>query len=445
MSTADKTLMERVQAGEIPSEVGEVARGEKIDEAALARLIADGLAIIPRSNVRPGTKPVGIGKGLSVKVNANIGTSADYASPEEELAKLETAVEAGTDTVMDLSTGGDIGAIRHRLIDACHVPFGTVPIYQAAVEARDKRGSILEMTPEDMFGAVESHARDGVDFITVHTGVNLAALEALQSEPRLAGVVSRGGAFLLGWMVHHGRENPFFEDYDRLLEIARRYEMTLSLGDGMRPGAIADAGDAAQLTELRTLGDLVLRAREAHVQVMVEGPGHVPLNEVEAQIRMAKDICHGAPLYILGPLVTDIGAGHDHITGAIGGALAAYLGADFLCYVTPREHLGLPTRDDVREGVIAFRLAAHAADVARGAPDALERDRQMSAARQRLDWATQMDLALDGQAARREFEERQKSAGADNPCTMCGELCAMKLVSEYLGQDIAAEECGAHQ
>jgi phosphomethylpyrimidine synthase len=363
-------------------------------------------------------------------VNANIGTSADSGNVETELTKLKVALEAGADTVMDLSTGGDISAIRRSILSACPLPVGTVPIYQAAIDAVERRGAIVDMTADDLFSAIEEHSRDGVDFITVHCGVTQSAVSRLKQQGRVTDVVSRGGAFLIGWMLHHDRENPLYEQYDRLLDIASRYDVTLSLGDGMRPGSLADASDRAQFQELITLGELVGRAREAGVQVMVEGPGHLPLNQVEANVQMEKTICMGAPFYVLGPLVTDIAAGYDHICGAIGGAVAAAAGADFLCYVTPSEHLSLPQAEDVREGVIASRIAAHAADIVKGVKGALEWDRRMSLARKRLDWDTQARLTLDPPRARM-VHDRQKTSSA--ACSMCGPYCAMEIMERYLG------------
>ena len=368
--------------------------------------------------------------GAATKVNANIGTSSDFGSIDTELEKLRVAMAAGADTVMDLSTGGDIPAVRRAIIAAAACPIGTVPIYQAGIEAIARHGAIVKMTEEDVFAAVEDNARDGVDFITVHCGVTRSAIERLKRQGRVTDVVSRGGAFTVGWMLHNDRENPLYEYYDRLLEIALEYDVTLSLGDGMRPGCLADATDRTQVEELLTLGELVERAREAGVQVMVEGPGHIPLDQIETNVRLEKSICKGAPFYVLGPLVTDIAAGYDHITGAIGGAIAAMAGADFLCYVTPSEHLAIPDINDVREGVIASRIAAHAADIVKGVPGAAERDRQMSLARKNLDWRAQAALSLDPDKFDRVHAARATSGSA---CSMCGQYCAMDLVGRYLG------------
>jgi phosphomethylpyrimidine synthase len=337
---------------------------------------------------------------------------------------------------MDLSTGGDIPAIRRTIIAVSTRPIGTVPIYQAGIEAIESHGAIVKMTVDDMFAAIEDNARDGVDFITVHCGVTLAAIARLKQQGRVTDVVSRGGAFMVGWMLHNDCENPLYEYYDRLLDIAREYDVTLSLGDGMRPGSLADATDRTQVEELLTLGELVQRAQEAGVQVMVEGPGHIPLDQIETNVRLQKAVCKGAPFYVLGPLVTDIAAGYDHITGAIGGAIAAIYGADFLCYVTPSEHLAIPDVDDVRDGVIASRIAAHAADIVKGVKGAAERDRQMAAARKNLDWDEQARLSLDPKRFTRVHRERDTSGSA---CSMCGQYCAMDLVGKYLG--VKATRC----
>lgn len=424
------TQLEIAQAGNISPEMEAVAQAEGLEAEFVRQGVARGTVVIPANIGHAGLAPCGIGEGLSTKVNANIGTSSDFSSVATELEKLRVAAGAGADAVMDLSTGGDIPAIRRAIIAASSLPIGTVPIYQAGIEAIDKYGAIVKMSADELFAAIEENARDGVDFVTVHCGVTRSAIARLKQQGRVADVVSRGGAFLIGWMLHNERENPLYEQYDRLLDIAREYDVTLSLGDGMRPGCLADATDRTQVEELLTLGELVQRARQAGVQVMVEGPGHLPLNQIETNVRLQKAICKGAPFYVLGPLVTDIAAGHDHITGAIGGAIAAAAGADFLCYVTPSEHLAIPDVDDVREGVIASRIAAHAADIVKGVPGAVERDRQMSLARKRLDWEEQARLALDPERCNRVHRERASTGSA---CSMCGQYCAMELVAQYLG------------
>jgi phosphomethylpyrimidine synthase len=425
-----KTLLEELRSGTAPPFIRELAGEENMDSADLVDAMLRGEVVVPYNLCRKISRPCAIGAGTRVKVNANIGTSSDYAGIEEELAKLRAAVEAGADTVMDLSTGGPLDRVREDIVANSPLPVGSVPIYQAAVRAQEEKGSIVGMTAEDMFRAIEDHCASGVDFITVHCGVTTRVLETLKNNTRVADIVSRGGAFLAGWIIHNGEENPLYENFDRLLEIARRYEVTLSLGDGLRPGCIEDASDAAQVAELVELGRLVKRCREAGVQCMVEGPGHVPLHEVEANVRMAKGITRGAPFYVLGPLVTDVAAGYDHIAAAIGGAVAGLAGADFLCYVTPREHLGLPTAEDVHKGVVVTRIAAHAVDLARGLPAARERDLRMSRARRALDWEEQMQLALDPAEARRLFGERQVEG--ESACTMCGDFCAMRFIAAYL-------------
>lgn len=424
-------LIENIKKGIIPEAVNKAARIESVETDALASDIADGYSVILNNNLRDISKPSAVGRGLRTKVNANIGTSNAYPFLEDEIEKCRVAIDCGADTIMDLSVGGDIDAVRRAVLESSEVPVGTVPIYQAAAKAIESGGSIVTMTPEDMFESIKKQCEDGVDFITVHCGVTRKAIDLLGQEKRVADVVSRGGAFLTAWILHNDAENPLFSDFDRLLETAVAYDVTLSLGDGMRPGCGADAGDAAQMEELRTLAVLSQAARERNVQVIIEGPGHVPIDQIEDQMKIQKDLCKGAPFYVLGPLVTDIAPGYDEITAAIGGALAAVHGADFLCYVTPREHLGLPGSDDVRRGVIASRIAAHAADIVKGVPGAKDWDRRMSVARKALDWEKQLDLAIDPQTARGMYDRRELSD--KDACTMCGEFCAMKIVSDYLG------------
>ncbi|RJQ39141.1 MAG: phosphomethylpyrimidine synthase ThiC [Dehalococcoidia bacterium] len=424
------TQLEMARRGELSPEMAQVARQENVSPELVMQGVAEGTIVIPANPVHKGLAACGIGRGLKTKVNANIGTSSDYGSLTTELEKLKVAIGAGADAVMDLSTGGDIPAMRRAIIAASPVAIGTVPVYQAAISAIRSQGAIVRMTVDELFAAIEEQAQDGVDFITVHCGTTQAAVNRLTEQKRTADVVSRGGAFLIAWMLHNQRENPLYEHYDRLLEIARRYDVTLSLGDGLRPGCLADATDRAQIEELLTIGELVTRARKAGVQAMVEGPGHVPLNQIEANVHLQKSVCQGAPFYVLGPLVTDVAAGYDHITGAIGGALAAWAGADFLCYVTPAEHLGLPDAYDVREGVIASRIAAHAGDIAKGIKDAAGWDLKVSLARKKLDWAEQARLSLDPQLAER---VHRKHASAGEACSMCGEYCAMELMEKTLG------------
>lgn len=419
--------MARRKAVLSPQEMKGLAKAESMRPDRLAKLFRDGRVVIPANPAHKTLKPRAIGEGLRVKINANIGTSRDYIDLREELEKVKVAIQYGADAVMDLSTGGDIAAIRRKVIAKSTVPVGTVPIYEA-VCGTSRRGGPVRMTDDDLFRTIERHAKDGVDFMTVHCGVTQQTAASLLKHKRVTGVVSRGGALLVAWMHSNGRENPLYKDYDYLLELAREHEFALSLGDGLRPGSIADSTDVPQMHELMVLGKLVDRAREAGVQVMVEGPGHVPLNHIEANVKIEKSVCKGAPFYVLGPLVTDVGAGYDHITGAIGGALAAYFGADFLCYVTPSEHLSLPTVDDVREGVIASRIAAHAADVARGR--GTDWDLRMSTARKAFDWESMYKLSVNPAKARK-YRSRRGSA-SPKVCSMCGDLCAMKMVDDLL-------------
>ena len=430
------TQLEIARKGNISPEMKKVAAAEGKDVAFIREGVSKGKIVIPANPAHVKLVTCGVGEGLSTKVNANIGTSSDFGDEQTELAKLRVAIAAGADSVMDLSTGGDIPAIRRALITASEKTIGTVPVYQAGIGAIERHGAIVKMTADDIFNAIEDNARDGVDFITVHCGVTQGAIARLKQQGRVTDVVSRGGAFMVGWMLHNDCENPLYEQYDRLLDIAREYDVTLSLGDGMRPGSLADATDRTQIEELITLGELVQRAQAAGVQVMVEGPGHIPLDQIETNVKLQKALCQGAPFYVLGPLVTDIAAGYDHITSAIGGAIADMAGADFLCYVTPSEHLAIPDIDDVREGVMAARIAAHAADIVKGIKGAAERDRQMSQARKRLDWAEQSRLALDPEKVARVHRQRSTTGSA---CSMCGQYCAMELVGKYLG--VNATKC----
>jgi phosphomethylpyrimidine synthase len=423
------TQLEKARAGIVTPEMTTVAEKEQVDVAWLLNQIAKGRIVIPANLRHERLVPCGIGEGLFIKVNSNIGTSSDRAIINEEMEKLRVSVEAGADTVMDLSTGGDIDVCRKSILKESIVPVGTVPIYQAVVETVEEKGGLIHLTVDKIFDVIERQAQDGVDFITVHCGLTRDGLEMLKKQGRITDIVSRGGAFLTTWMLYHNRENPLFENYERLLSIAKKYDVTLSLGDGLRPGCLADATDRAQVHELMTLGHLTRLAWEKDVQVMIEGPGHVPLDQIETNIILQKKLCHHAPFYVLGPLVTDIAAGYDHVACAIGGALAGAAGADFLCYVTPAEHLCLPDANDVREGVVVTKIAAHAADIARGHKLAIERDKQMSRARKNLDWDAQMKLAIDPAKARR---YRDQNPPAENDvCTMCGKYCAIKQVREY--------------
>lgn len=427
------TQIEQAQRGTVTPQIMAVAEQENVSEDYLLEQITSGTVVIPVNINHSHIAPRGIGKGLRVKVNANVGTSSDYGTMNTELEKLQISIKHGADAVMDLSTGGDIGAIRRAILATSTVPIGTVPIYEAAITAIEQRGAIVNMNVDDLFKVIEKQAEEGVDFMTLHCGVTQAAIERLKNQGRQTDVVSRGGAFLIAWVIHNQKENPLYEHFDRLLEIAREYDITLSLGDGMRPGSLADATDRAQVEELIILGELVDRSRAAGVQVMIEGPGHVPLDQVIANVQLQKSICRGAPFYVLGPLVTDIAAGYDHIAGAIGGALAGMAGADFLCYLTPSEHLSLPDLEDVKVGVIASRIAAHAADIARHIEGADDWDRKMSMARKNLDWPTQAELSLDPEKAK---TVHGKISSKGRACSMCGDYCAMEMVNHYLSMSV---------
>jgi len=423
------TQLREARSGVITPEMKTVAEYEQVDPVWLRDQVAEGKVVIPANSRHTRLVPCGIGEGLFVKVNANIGTSSDTSDLENERAKLQVSMEAGADTVMDLSTGSDLNTTRKTILMESTLPVGTVPIYQAAVETAEEKGGIIHLTVDKLFDVIEQQAREGVDFITVHCGLTRAALALLKKQGRITDIVSRGGSFLTTWMLHHDRENPLYEYYDRLLDIASTYDVTLSLGDGLRPGCLADATDRAQVHELMTLGHLTQLAWERDVQVMIEGPGHVPLDQIEVNMKLQKSLCNHAPFYVLGPLVTDIAAGYDHVACAIGGALAGMAGADFLCYVTPAEHLCLPSVEDVREGVVVTKIAAHAADIAKGNRVAMERDRRMAVARKRLDWNTQMELAIDPKKARQYRDQSPPSE--EDVCTMCGKYCAIKQVKEY--------------
>ena len=413
---------EEALKGNITAQMLEVARSEGIDPEFIRDGVAKGSIVILGNPLHGGVKPLGIGEGLRTKVNANIGTSEKCSSVDFELKKLDAALKAKADTVMDLSTSGDFKEIRKAILSASSVPVGTVPIYEAAIRC----GEIERMCEDFLFEVIEDHAKSGVDFMTVHCGVTFESIGRLKCDPRLMDVVSRGGAFLIRWILANKEENPLYKSFDILLDIARKYDVVLSLGDGMRPGCIADSTDRAQIQELLILGQLTERAWKAGVQVIIEGPGHVPFNEIEANVKLEKSVCKRAPFYVLGPLPTDVAMGYDHITSAIGGTLAGATGADFLCYVTPSEHLGLPDLEDIRKGVIATRIAAHAADIVKGVPGAAEWDKEMSRARKSLDWKKQIELALDPERAA-EIHEKNKLA---NVCTMCGKYCSMKIMNE---------------
>ena len=419
------TLPEECEQG-IPGLIDKASKNEAVSEKRLTRLVKNGRAIIPY-NPKHKPKPIPIGEGLKVKVNVNLGTSKDKSNIDEELEKLKIAEKYGADSVMDLSTGGDIDKIREKIIESTELPIGTVPIYQCGL-TKARESAVVDMTSDDIFKSIRKHAEDGVDFVTVHCGVTKQVVDSLKESGRLTNVVSRGGSFLTAWILHNEEENPLYSEFDYLLEIAQEHNLTLSLGDGFRPGSIADSTDRPQIQELLTLGELVKRSREAKVQAMVEGPGHVPLDQVETNVSIEKDLCDGAPFYVLGPLVTDFAPGYDHIAGAIGGALAASKGADFLCYVTPAEHLGLPDVEDVREGVIASKIAAHAADISRGID--IDVDENISRARHELNWKNMFDKVVDPDKAKR--YRKEKNPSEEDTCSMCGDVCAIKMVNKYL-------------
>jgi len=420
------TLKKLAKEGKISEEVKICAKNEKITPEYILNGLAKGEIVVCKNKKSRISKPCAIGKGLKTKVNVNIGTSKDRYDINDELEKLKIALEYGTDTIMDLSTGGDLDEVRKIIRENCPVPLGTVPIYQVAIEAVEKHHkSIVEMSVSEIFKVIERQAEDGVDFMTVHCGITKETLERLKNKERILGIVSRGGSFIAEWMIYNNKENPLYEYFDELLEIAYNYNVTLSLGDGIRPGCIADATDGGQIQELIILGELTLRAWEKGVQVMIEGPGHVPLDQVTANVKLQKKLCHNAPFYVLGPLPTDIAPGYDHIVGAIGGAIAGSVGADFLCYLTPAEHLRLPTLEDVKEGLIASKIAAHVADLIKGVKGAWEWDLEMAKARAKLDWEAQIKLSIDPEKAKRYRIEGGISKS--KACTMCGPYCAIKI------------------
>lgn len=418
------TQMTEAKKGNITPEMKSVSIAENIDAENIRAGVAKGTIVIPKNILRK-TKAYGIGNGLTTKINANIGSSSKIEDIDLEIKKAKLAVEFGADAIMDLSTGPDLLKFRKAIMSSVDVPIGTVPIYEAGVITLNKGNEIVDMDEDDFFKAIENQAKEGVDFMTLHCGVNKDIVDKLQKEKRIMGIVSRGGTFLASWILHNNKENPLFENYDYLLEIALEYDITLSLGDGLRPGCLSDASDIPQIQELVTLGTLVKRAQDVGVQTMVEGPGHMPLNQIKSNMEIQKTLCHGAPFYVLGPIVTDLAPGYDHITGAIGGAIAASNGADFLCYVTPAEHLTLPSLEDVKEGVIASKIAAQAADVALGLDSAWDNEVKMSKARRDFDWEAQFNLAFD-KVKPRHYRNKCK-LDDDEMCAMCGEYCAVKI------------------
>lgn len=419
--------MAAAKRGEITAAMRVVAEKEKLTADEIRRRVAQGVVAIPANHNHRSLSPEGVGTGLKTKINVNLGISKDCASIEIELEKVRKAIELKADAIMDLSNYGKTAEFRKRLIDMSPSIIGTVPMYDA-IGYHDKK--LEDITAEEFLAVVEKHAQDGVDFVTIHAGLNRQTIEHFKRTSRVTNIVSRGGSLLYAWMELNQAENPFYQYFDRVLEICAKYDVTLSLGDACRPGSIADATDASQIEELIVLGELAQRAWQQNVQIMIEGPGHMPLNEIQANVQLQKKLCYGAPFYVLGPLVTDIAPGYDHITSAIGGAVAGAAGADFLCYVTPAEHLRLPTLEDMREGIIAAQIAAHAADIAKGIPGAADLDREMSAARQNLNWTRMFDLCIEREKAER--YRRESTPTHEDSCTMCGEMCSMRLMNRLV-------------
>lgn len=421
------TQMDAAKRGIVTPEIETVARKENRPVEFIMERVAKGTIAIPANINHKSLSAEAVGDGTRVKINVNLGISGDCKDYEMELRKVRMAIDMGAESIMDLSNYGKTNTFRKQLIDMSPAMIGTVPMYDA-IGYLEK--DLLEITAKDFLRVVEAHAQEGVDFMTIHAGINRRAVEAFMREGRKMNIVSRGGSLLFAWMQMTGNENPFFEYYDDVLDILRRYDVTISLGDALRPGCIDDASDAGQISELIELGNLAKRAWDKDVQVMIEGPGHMAMNEIAANMQMEKRICHGAPFYVLGPLVTDIAPGYDHITSAIGGAIAAQAGANFLCYVTPAEHLRLPDENDVREGIVASKIAAHAADIALGLPGARDRDNAMAEARHKLDWPAQFALALDPEKAQRFYE--QVPPTERHTCSMCGKMCAVRTTNMIL-------------
>ena len=427
------TQMDAARKGIVTSEMEIVAAKENIDVELLREKVALGQVIIPCNKVHQSLSPSGIGSILKTKINVNLGTSRDMMNMDMEYQKVEMATQMGAEAIMDLSSFGDTRKFRRLLTSRCPAMIGTVPIYDAVVYYHKP---LIQITTEEWIDIVRMHAEDGVDFMTIHCGINKNTAKRFKENKRLTNIVSRGGSIIFAWMEMTGKENPFYEHFDEILDICQKYDVTLSLGDACRPGCIKDASDACQIEELVVLGELTKRAWEKNVQVMIEGPGHMPLNQIQANMEIQKTLCHGAPFYVLGPIVTDIAPGYDHITSAIGGAIAATYGASFLCYVTPAEHLRLPDIDDVKEGIIASKIAAHAADIAKGIPHAMDIDNQMSEARKRLDWGKMFSLAINPDKAKA-YRESSKPEKEDT-CSMCGNFCAVKNMNRILdGENIS--------
>ncbi|HWT27028.1 MAG TPA: phosphomethylpyrimidine synthase ThiC [Mobilitalea sp.] len=422
-----KTQMEAAKKGIVTKEMQTVAKKENMDVEKLRELVACGKVAIPANINHTSLDAEGVGEGLKTKINVNLGVSGDCANYDKEFEKVKLSIEFGAEAIMDLSNYGKTNTFRKRLIEYAPAMIGTVPMYDA-IGYLEK--DLMDISAKDFLKVVEAHAKQGVDFMTIHAGINKRAVESFKKTKRLTNIVSRGGSLLFAWMEMTGNENPFYEYYDELLDILYEYDVTISLGDALRPGSIHDSTDAGQISELIELGHLTKRAWDRNVQVMVEGPGHMAMNEIAANMALQKRLCHGAPFYVLGPLVTDIAPGYDHITSAIGGAIAAANGADFLCYVTPAEHLRLPDLSDVKEGIIASKIAAHAADIAKGIPGARDIDNKMSDARRRIDWEEMFSYAIDGKKAREYFES---APPADkHSCSMCGKMCAMRTTNMIL-------------
>lgn len=425
-------IRDKALAGSLTSLMEQVAQQEQVRPETIQEGLASGNIVILHNTGRDNGIPLAIGEGLRTKVSASIGMHG-HQDMERELHKIQAAVQAGTDAIMDLSVSGNIEAMRKASLAATNKPVGTLPLYQAMATANERYGSSLQMTVEDLFTIIEKQATDGVDFLALHCGITMDVIERAKQEERIDPLVSYGGTHLIGWMLYHQKENPLYHHFDRILEIAAQYDVTLSLADAMRPGCLADSLDAAQVQELVVLGSLVRRARKAGVQIMVKGPGHVPLDQLKATVALEKSLCQGAPYFVFGPLVTDTAVGYDHISAAIGGAISAWAGAEFLCYVTPAEHIGLPNVQQVHEGVVAARIAAHCADLAKQRPEAVQWDLDMSVARKQLNWEKQIALSVDPLTTEKIWKDR--SGEFSSKCTMCGKYCAMEIISKYLGTD----------
>lgn len=427
------SILEGVSKGLTTEQREAAAAAEGVSAEIIEQGVAAGTIVVPCNPLHKGLKPIAIGKGLRTKVSASIGLESKDSTVAGELEKLQTALAAGTHAIMDLGIAGDMDGARRAILAASPVPVGTLPLYQTVAEASRKYGSALKMTPDQMLEVMERQAADGVDFMALHCATTLETIERAKNEGRLDPLVSYGGSHIIGWMVHHNKENPLYENYDRILEIAKKYGVTLSLADGMRPGCLADSLDGAQVQELIILGELVDRAAKAGVQIMIKGPGHMPLNHIKDTMTLQKSLCKGAPYFVFGPLLTDLAVGYDHINAAIGGALSSWYGAEFLCYVTPAEHIGNPDASQVRQGVIAARIAAHAGDLAKGLPEAIQWDLDMSNARRDMNWTEQIRLAIDPEHA--EYMRKTRNEGELTACAMCGKFCAMEIIAKYMHID----------